>query len=281
METIYNVNKYEQDIINKIKDVFNELPNKEAGWECDCKDVIYCLLNNDNPRDYFPFIGHGSFKEAYQLPHCSNYIIKFCSYENRTDSEEKLYDIASRYDIKEAFIPTWFVDFNNQFRCPLEEVTADSSRNEYYDSEIHDYVPDEWFEGYWANALEIQPKACIMSTVSKDYYDCYRSYGVKSFYRYGKTIDMYVAPAKDPIYNSEFGGVVPFKIVKKIGVHCKEWLELFLQAYGANKFEKLADFCEKFEIHDLSVYNIGYYSKYVDGNEIKYPIILDWLSKNF
>ena len=67
---------------------------------------------------------------------------------------------------------------------------------------------------------------------------------------------------------------IPTETVRDVGIYNLNWLEAFVNVYGAERFMKFADFCGEHLIRDLHDGNIGFMRK----GEVEIPIILDWLS---
>ena len=88
-------------------------------YSADIKDAIAnlakTLFRRGCPEDYFGrTFGGGTYKEVYKVsPHC---VIKFCSFDNPSEEEERLYNAAIDAGFGHFFVPTFF--FNLPIALP-------------------------------------------------------------------------------------------------------------------------------------------------------------------
>lgn len=203
-----------------------------------------CFDEGAAPADAFHCFSCGSFKEAY---HAANDIVmKFCSCENDTEAEAELLNAAAEAGFADLFVPTYF----HKLPIPMATLELDDTNSDryYYDSYKQTWVHNHEYGDFELTYMEIQPLVTPASTLSCE---------VLQWSYKEETI---------------FG--IPTETVRDVGIYNLKWLEAFVNVYGAERFEKFADFCSEHYIRDLHDGNIGFMRK----GEVEIPIILDWLS---
>lgn len=262
----------------QLKSAFASMPDKLPGWEKDIEELEQLIATQNCPNEYFDFLAHGAFKETYMLHHSDNYVVKFCSQQNDTETEKALLDAAKAEGIGFAFIPTRFVNFHG-LTCGmpmiLEDYDGDSAQ--YWDSEQETYIENEDWEGRYATALEIQPT--LLYTVNSDekheYWRPEYAYGEEAHILGGERVEPDHV-LRDPAINPNTGEVIPYDIICNTDIRDKRWIEQFVRFYGIDGLERLANFIQKYHVTDLHNSNIGYISGTALDTEV--PVIIDWLS---
>ena len=98
----------EPDAIKKLKENFiaklYELKNNpslppldDLDIEDAADDFIEMIENCDSPSNWYDYMGHGAFKECYSLS--DNYVIKFITSENDTNTEKMIARLAENEGI--------------------------------------------------------------------------------------------------------------------------------------------------------------------------------------
>lgn len=203
-----------------------------------------CFAAGTAPADSFHCFSCGSFKEAY---HASDDIVmKFCSCENDTEAEAALLNDAAEAGFEDLFVPTYF----HKLPIPMAIHVLDDTNSEryYYDSYKQTWVHNPECGDFELTYMEIQPLVTPASTISCT-----------------------ILPWD---YKEETVLGIPTETVRDVGIYNLNWLEAFVNVYGAERFMKFADFCGEHLIRDLHDGNIGFMRK----GEVEIPIILDWLS---
>lgn len=220
-------------------------------------DIEDILIGNCDIIDKFDSIDTGAFKECYSLN--DDFVIKFASEDNNTNSEENLFYRAVEDEVAEVFLPTWYcyLDSRGVELKMLDDEMA--SCRYYYDESQHTYVENPDYVNPIADCIIIQPR--ILRTVSEN------SYLVlpRNELDYDKA----------PIFDAE-DNKVDFCIANKFCVSSQTWLQDIVDAYGLEYFNRLAQFLTDNEVYDLHVGNIGYYTR-EDGEVV--PVIFDCLSR--
>lgn len=246
--------------------------------EQEVNDLLEVITGHYRPDESYSAIGHGSFKETYELNYTRGHVVKFCSQQNDTSAERALLQAAEAEGVGYAFIPTYFVDYHGYTHdMPiLVDSAMDGSSHLMWVSERSEYTEDPDWEGRYATALEIQPR--IDSTASPTgHWDFTRAYGVHRKWNTDthelEFVDD-VEPHYDMITDPNTGEIVPFQTLARLNIYSKQWIESFLKWYGIKNLEKLADFIQNYHIGDLHNGNLGYFFD-KRGN---IPVIIDWLS---
>ena len=220
-------------------------------------DIEDILTGSYDINDRFDNIGTGAFKECYSLN--DDFVIKFVSEDNNTNSEENLFYRAVEDEVAEVFLPTWYcyIDSRSVELKMLEDDMAYCRY--YYDESKHTYVENPDYVNTIANCIIIQPRS--LRTVSEN------SYLVlpRNELDYNKA----------PIFDAE-GNKVDCHTAHKFRVSSQTWLQDIVDAYGLEYFNRLAQFLTDNEVYDLHVGNIGYYTR-EDGKVV--PVIFDCLSR--
>lgn len=262
----------------QLKSAFASMPDKLPGWEKDIEELEQLIATQNCPNEYFDYLAHGAFKETYMLHRSHNYVVKFCSQQNDTETEKALLEAAKDEGMDWAFIPTRFVNFHG-LTCGmpfmLEDYDGDSAQ--YWDSEKETYIDNEDWEGRYATALEIQPT--LLYTVNSDenheYWLPEYAYGEVAHIVKGERVE------RDPAINPNTGEVIPYDIIRDTDIKDKRWIEQFVRFYGIDGLERLANFIQKYHVTDLHNSNIGYISGAALGladPDLEVPVIIDWLS---
>lgn len=208
------------------------------------EELSECFDANRGPGEIFDYFSSGSFKETYRAS--DDIVMKFCSCENDTEGEARLLALAEEADFADLFVPTYFHELPVPMAvCHLDDTNSDRY---HYSSCKHTWVHNEECGDFELTYMEIQPlvtpaEALVCETLP---------------WRYKEKII--------------FG--IPTETVRDVGIYNLKWLEAFVNVYGAERFEKFADFCSEHYIRDLHDGNIGFMRK----GEVEIPIILDWLS---
>ena len=215
------------------------------------------LTGSCDINDRFDNIGTGAFKECYSLN--DDFVIKFVSEDNNTNSEENLFYRAVEEEVAEVFLPTWYcyIDSRSVELKMLEDDMAYCRY--YYDESKHTYVENPDYVNTIANCIIIQPR--ILRTVSENSYLVFP----RNELDYNKA----------PIFDAE-GNKVDYSVAHKFCVSSQTWLQDIVDAYGLEYFNRLAQFLTDNEVYDLHVGNIGYYTR-EDGKVV--PVIFDCLSR--
>lgn len=239
---------------------FRSLPCHFTNWYRDYNTIFDLIAKCGNPSIYFDHLGHGVFKETYLLSNTDNHAIKFCSQENDTEAEQAILEAAHTEKIDYAFVPTQFISLYG-LTCEMPYIvdTGDFSSRVTWCSSASDYVENPNWEGRYATALEIQP---YVEPVEK-----YQWWFENAYHGDDSTEN---GPLIDPLTGEE----IEYRIVKILSIRSKQWLEAFLNLYGADELCRLANFVEEYYIKDLHNGNLGFI--YKDGKRL--PVILDWLS---
>ena len=221
-------------------------------------DVEAILAEKCNIEERFPAIACGAFKECYSLN--EDFVIKFASECNDTNSEEALLHNAVESEVAEIFLPTWYCYLES--RGPnLFMLDEDASGQCYYNYENHTYVENPDYTSQRADCIIIQPR--ILRIVSDMEY--------LTLPRNGLDYD------KAPIVDME-DNKVDFRTAYSFCVSSQTWLQDIVDVYGFEFFNRLAEFLKDNEVHDLHTGNIGYYAR-KDGKII--PVIFDCLSSSW
>ena len=220
-------------------------------------DIEDILTGSCDINDRFASIDFGAYKECYSLN--DDFVIKFASEDNDTNSEENLFYRAVEDEVAEVFLPTWYCYLDSR-GVELKMLEDDMGCYRYcYDESQHTYVENPYYENPVADCIIIQPR--ILRTVSES------SYLVlpRNELDYDKA----------PIFDAE-GNKVDFHTAHKFCVSSQTWLQDIVDAYGLEYFNRLAQFLADNEVHDLHAGNIGYYTR-EDGKVV--PVIFDCLSR--
>lgn len=267
----------------QLRSAFAAMSDKLPGWEKDIEELEQLIATQNCPNEYFDFLAHGAFKETYMLRRSDNYVVKFCSQQNDTETEKVLLDAAEAEGVGFAFVPTRFVNFHG-LTCgmPLMLEDYDGDSAQYWDFEKETYIENEDWEGRYATALEIQPT--LLYTVKSDekheYWNPCRAYGEDvRFVEGGRIEPDHVL--RDPAINPNTGEVIPYDIIHDTGIEDKRWIEQFVRFYRIDGLKRLAEFVQKYHVTDLHNNNIGYISGAALGladPDLEVPVIIDWLS---
>ena len=261
----------------QLRSAFASMPNKLPCWEKDRDELLQLITTQNCPNEYFDFLAHGAFKETYMLHRSDNYVVKFCSQQNDTETEKALLEAARAEGVGFAFIPTYFINFYG-LTCGmpfmLEDYDGDS--DQIWNSEKETYIENEDWEGRYATALEIQPT--LNHTVTSDseykYWNFHYEYGENAAIINGVRIEpdhKLHAPAIDP----NTGEVIPYGVLCDLQIHNKRWIEEFVRFYGINGLVQLANFVQKYRVTDLHNGNLGYI---LAEDDTLRPVIIDWFS---
>lgn len=268
----------------ELRSAFASMPNKLPGWEKDIDELEQLIATQNCPNEYFDFLAHGAFKETYMLHRSDNYVVKFCSQQNDTETEKALLEAAKAEGVGFAFIPTKFVNFHG-LTCGmpfmLEDYDGDSAQ--YWDSEKETYIENEDWEGRYATALEIQP-TLLYTSGSDEKHEYWRpeyAYGEEAHIVKGERVEADHV-LHDPAIDPNTGEVIPYEIIYDTDIKDKHWIEQFVRFYGIDGLERLANFIQKYHVTDLHSNNIGYISgaalSPAYDPDIAFPVIIDWLS---
>lgn len=221
-------------------------------------DIEAILADECNIEDQLPAIACGAFKECYGLN--DDFVIKFASECNDTNSEEALLHNAVEAEVAEIFLPTWYCYLDS--RGPsLFMLDEEASAKYYYDYENHTYVDNPDYTSQRADCIIIQPR--ILRTVSAENY--------LTLPRNGLDYD------KAPIVDAK-GNKIDFRTAYDFCVSSQTWLQDIMDTYGFEFFNRLAQFLKDNDVHDLHTDNIGYYVR-KDGKVA--PVIFDCLSSSW
>lgn len=210
------------------------------------------------PYRYLEILGSGSFKECYVG--LGEWIVKFCSHFNDTNSEEQILRAAKAATLENVFIDTIFIRLPSpakatiadiygidDYWCDLDEASKTKCQRPCSNCD-HYHHPTP----YILNAIEFQPQARI--TAHTQY--CYVPFTAEAYLR-------------QPIYYNS-GKIVPYEDIYKSNINSMDWIKQFIAVYGDADFQIFLQFIKEFDIRDLSGYNVGYLGSH--------PVILDWIS---
>lgn len=238
------------------------LPTLEAHTEV-FNTLRELVLSDSDIEDYLDFRAHGCYKECYEMPYNSKYIVKFAIEDNDTTSEQYLLEAAKGRGLGALFIPTFFVPlFGYTLYAARIAADEDFDDGKYtYDEENNTYVEREDWVGPECDTLIIQPIIDKLAGPPK------HNLWMASAYPLDENLQVIY---KDPLIHPDTGEIIEPDDIRFVDIHDREWLEAFLHCYGLEKLKALNAFCRDFHISDLHGNNIGY----LNGK----PIIIDWLS---
>lgn len=237
--------------IMNLEQFLNQIPNLNYR-DIHLHNLTEILQNGESPSRYYNFLGSGSYKEVYKLNH--DYVVKFCSVDNPTEEECKLYKIAQK-ELQEAniFLPVYCYYFNENEKVDLLEVC-----DEYYeyDEELDEEVPHP----IYAISLEIQPIIECTLEQASNWYD---EYDEALF----KITDEQIAEVLQ-IWN-QCDKITLFPESDKVF-----WIFNIYLNYGEINLNIIAQFFDKYNITDWHAENIGW----IKQNDKLLPVIFDYFS---
>jgi hypothetical protein len=210
------------------------------------------IRNQESPERLFEFLGKGVFKECYEsgIP---GWIVKFYDTKNETSSERQILECAEEHGLQDIFIPTYFVDF--PFTIDSDHIYDDDELvyNEHYDT----YVLNDEPGVRQLCGCQLQPKVIPQNQLSSKSY-------INSCYR------------EEPVLHPNTSQPIPQGIIESFYIDSLTWIRELFALHGYDTAMTLHRFIRDFNIDDLHNANIGYLVK----DDLKYPVILDWLSPN-
>ena len=228
-----------------LEQFLNQIPNLDD-YDTHLHNLTAILQDGENPSDYYDFIDNGAFKEVYQLN--NNYVVKFCSVENPTQEEHKLYQIAHN-ELKEnnIFLPVYCYYFNKNENINFPKIFDEISE-------------EEKFNPMYATALEIQP--IIECTLDQAANWC-EDYDEELFSATSEELlnilaiwnqydNLYLYPDNNEVF----------------------WVFSILHNYGKAGLKAIAQFFTKYYITDWHSENIGW----IKQNDKLLPVIFDYFS---
>lgn len=246
------------EAMDEINTTFNLSPLLVEDFQNALKKMHILLKEKDSPSNYFSLCGWGAYKEVYDFDSHNTFVIKFCGRDNETEKELDIIRRAQEFGVGEFFIPTFSVPINSGLIESLK-LEGDSEGKFTYNSKYHTYVDNDDY-AYGINHILIQPK--IFITVRNLYGSNYNTYEDPVFSR--KEYE------KDPVIIN--GKIVPYVVFEDFPVSSLDWIKA-VYSCGLDLANKLWEFFEEENIHDLHNNNIGYLKE-----DYSKPVIIDWLS---
>lgn len=237
--------------IMNLEQFLNQIPNLDD-YDTHLHNLTAILQNGESPSDYYNFIDSGAFKEVYQLN--NNYVVKFCSTENPTQEEHKLYQIAhNELEENNIFLPVYCYYFNQNEHVDLLEVS-----DGYYSYD--ETSGEEKYNPMYATALEIQPVIeCTLDQASnwcEDYdeelFSATSEEVLNMLVIWNQYDNFYLYLNNDEVF----------------------WAFSILYNYGEAGLKAIAQFFNKYYITDWHSENIGW----IKQNDKLLPVIFDYFS---
>lgn len=208
------------------------------------------ISSGEAPSLIFTLLGTGSFKECYDSGQ-TDWVMKFCTTENNTLDEQRLYSEAIETGIGDLFPETKYIKLPRLLPAieleteGISEITSEGIVTAEY----------KMFD-----TLILQRKIITLEL-----------YDEAVNYNKSKDIDDAVLYEENPIIAGEY--IMPLRLFNTIDAPYR-WLKEVLDYYGNEIFQAFCEFCEDNAIQDLHTGNIGY----IIDDDQKIPVIIDWLS---
>lgn len=213
------------------------------------------LLNGRSPFDIFSHIGSGSYKDCFVLN--KDWVIKFVAGDNYSWEEMELCDAAQLKRVDALFLRTEYWGIPPIAR-QYEEYSDICLEPDYIELDengfpvVNSYDPEDIY-GY----IGVQRMA-----------DEFSSDDINPHLRYEDTRQSLITSKGQPVDSSQRR--------KEYLQVSASWLQMVIDTYGDETYERFEDFCEQYNLYDLREVNLGVLP--LNGDVV--PVIIDFMYSN-
>lgn len=235
----------------------------------DCiRFIIDCVEKEASLEDRFDFIGHGAFKECYDLSNLlgEKYVMKLASLANNNLGEKALMEVAKSRGL-DIFPRTWFITLPRSL--PMNALWE-----EYSDS-LQEWRKKVYTD--WTPRSDGRPYYTWTATIPDDANNDDRVNGNVLIFQERCTPMSAIMPYSDMYLPSDFyiskdNFEFDYDACNNSYINSRKWLEIYAEGHSGQAIQDLFTFIQDYDISDLRADNIGM-------TEDDRPVIMDCLSR--